>query len=223
MKKYILPLTLASLFVSQAFGVAFTYGSGWSYSDGLGSDVGAATPTNPMGIVVSGLSGPITDVNVTITGLSSTYDGDLLFVLQSPTGTYGGLMLTPNSEEITFDSLTFDMSGDFYDSMTVSSGDHTVQPIFDSSYSTVNDAGPDPVLPSAILNLTVSDFDLTVFDGESANGTWNLFAYDIWGGDIASATGWSIDIEAVPEPSVAVTVFGLFALGMATLRRRVRR
>lgn len=49
----------------------------------------------------------------------------------------------------------------------------------------------------------------TAFDGLSVNGNWTLFLADMSSGDISQVTGWTLTIEAVPEPATwALMIFG---------------
>ena len=51
----------------------------------------------------------------------------------------------------------------------------------------------------------------TAFDGLSVNGNWTLFLADLSSGDISQVTGWTLTIEAVPEP----TTYALMLVGAA--------
>lgn len=48
----------------------------------------------------------------------------------------------------------------------------------------------------------------TSFDGLSVNGNWTLFLADMSSGDISQVTGWTLTIDAVPEPTTwAMMIF----------------
>lgn len=60
----------------------------------------------------------------------------------------------------------------------------------------------------------------TAFDGLAVNGTWTLFLADLSSGDISQVTGWTLTIDAVPEPTTwAMLIFGA-AFGCWRLARR---
>lgn len=64
---------------------------------------------------------------------------------------------------------------------------------------------------------------LSYFNGVNPNGTWTLyFADTIAGGGNATLNGWSLNVEAVPEP--ANVALGIFAgvLGLVILRNRLK-
>jgi subtilisin-like proprotein convertase family protein len=50
----------------------------------------------------------------------------------------------------------------------------------------------------------------TTFNGSSVGGQWTLFLADKSAGDISQVTGWSLNIDAVPEPTTwALMIFGV--------------
>lgn len=51
----------------------------------------------------------------------------------------------------------------------------------------------------------------TSFDGLNVSGNWTLFLADLSSGDISQVTGWTLTIEAVPEP----TTYALMLVGAA--------
>lgn len=79
--------------------------------------------------------------------------------------------------------------------------------------------------PGSGLSYSPDGGSLATFNGMNPNGTWTLFFADKSGGNTTTFDGWSLDIQAVPEPTeVALGVFagigGLFGLFHW---RRVRR
>ncbi|MEJ5165507.1 MAG: S8 family serine peptidase [Thermoanaerobaculia bacterium] len=111
----------------------------------------------------------IIDVNVTITNITHTYDGDLDIYLISPTGTRVELS-TDNG----------------------SSGDNYVNTVFDDEASTPITSGTAPFTGSF-----KPEGLLSALDGESAQGTWTLEVSDDAGGDTGTLNGWSITITYV--------------------------
>src|SRR5215218_5461733 len=126
-KKVALLLLAAGLAAVAALGVAASAASAATFSNNSGITIndavatcsspgaqdetpGTATPY-PSGIEVSGLSGSVSDVNVTLTGLSHTYPDDIGVLLVGPEGQktilmtdVGGASATPDSGvDLTFD------------------------------------------------------------------------------------------------------------------------
>jgi subtilisin-like proprotein convertase family protein len=151
---------------------------------------GTATPY-PSVISVDGLDS-VTDVNVTLTGLSHTFPDDIGLLLVSPAGQSVILMTESGGN---FDAsginLTFDdaASSALPDGGPLSSG--TYQPtrgiehlscIPPSSFPATAPEGPYGSL-------------LSVFNGSDPNGIWQLYVIDDTGIDTGSITGWSLDFN----------------------------
>ncbi|HWJ81891.1 MAG TPA: hypothetical protein VNS55_06630 [Nocardioides sp.] len=126
----------------------------------------------------------ITDVNVTLTGLSHTFAADLDVLLVAPDGTTNAVLLADAAAGNDFvnSNVTFDDQA--------ASGVPSVTPIPSGTYrptapGTANDPAPAPApgVPS-----------LSTFDFLDADGTWSLYVFDDLAGDSGSITGWSLDI-----------------------------
>jgi subtilisin-like proprotein convertase family protein len=162
-------------------------------------DNGAA---NPSPIAVSGLSGVVTDLDVTLTGLSHTWSADLDILLVGPTGQtallwsdFGG------GTDIVNATVTFDdaappppiplVSGTFRPSYTIG---------FDPFPASA------PAAPHGVL--------LAGFNGTDPNGTWRLFvADDALADSGALSGGWSLTIATAPAVTgVATTLSNAAAL-----------
>lgn len=165
---------------------------------------GSATPNGisspyPSVIAVSGLSGTVTDVNVTITGLTTARERDLNFALVSPSGQT--LMLMADAGDLAGTSnvnLTFDDSAASLVSNTViTSG--TYRPTDYQFSGTDSDDFPSPGPGS--VNSPAPEGTATlasVFNGISPNGNWNLYIVDdsLGGGTSTVSGGWSINLTA---------------------------
>lgn len=169
---------------------------------------GFATPF-PSAINVSGLTGTITDVNVSIYGLSHEYPEDIVLMLQGPTGgllylmAYDGADIGVTDIDITFDDEAADFLG---------------VPLTSGSY-----------LPTGtLLSLPppTPPFALSMFDGQDPNGIWNLFAFDTTFWDTGAIDlGWQIEIDTtgdpVPAPS-AVLLLSTGFVGLICFSRRAK-
>lgn len=120
-------------------------------------------------------NGPIFDLNVNL-DLQHTYIGDLDLILTSPSGTAVTLIDRPGA------------SGGGYGC----SGNNIFATLDDSAAAPANDQCSTSA-PS--INGTFAPVNaLSAFNGESANGSWQLQVTDNAGGDTGSLTGWSIDV-----------------------------
>jgi hypothetical protein len=158
----------------------------------------------PSSITVSGTAGPITDVNVGLDGFTSGRPNDLHIALVAPSGHALQLMgCSGQTDGATNLSLTFDdgaagqlpvapgnlMTGTFKPTS------HCTQTVgFPPPGPTVSYGNPGPGQGGA------ATFE-SVFNGLSAIGTWNLYAFDRLGaGGTASISGWSLDVNPNVTP-----------------------
>jgi len=126
-------------------------------------DNGTATSN----MTVSGTTGTITDINVTL-DISHTYNWDLTVNLISPTGTKIELFSNIGSSGDNFTGTTLD-----------------------------DEAGTDIADGSAPFSGTFRPFDsLSLFDGQDANGTWTLEVIDEWATDTGTLNSWSLEITS---------------------------
>ncbi len=178
------------------------------------NDNAAATPY-PATINISGFTAGISDLNVTITGLSHTFPNDIGILLVGPAGQTVVLMNnTGGINAISNINLTFDDEA----------ATGVPNPIFGSlasgSYRPTNLApatsfiSPAPAGPYGT--------SLSVFDGTSANGLWRLFVEDFAPGDSGLISGgFSLQVTT-PEPA-SVILLGLGLFTAATWARRKQR
>ena len=141
-------------------------------------DLGPAVPaTSP--IVVEPGFGRVTDVDVTLTGLFHECPSDLVATLLGPGGqrvvlmndAAGGTCTNPEDPVV----VTFD------DEAPTALSEGTV--LAAGVYKPTDNVTPDP----APL--------LSIFDGQTAGGTWQLALEDVVDGDTGYVTGWSIEID----------------------------
>jgi uncharacterized repeat protein (TIGR01451 family) len=166
---------------------------------------GSASPF-PSTMSVSGVTGVITKVTVTLAGFAHTYPADVDILLVSPTGQTLLLMSDAGTANVSGLTLTFDdnAAGVLPATGTLSSG--TFKP---SNYGAgENFASPAPAEPYGSA--------LSVFNGSSPNGTWSLYAQDAFSRDSGDITqGWQINFTtAVPSCCSGATPVADLALGM---------
>lgn len=202
---------ISSLFVvlvvgmSSVFAATFTNNTAIVIS-GTGTPNGAPYPSP---ITVSGLTGNITEVKVTINNFSHTWADDVGIVLVGPTGAAFGLQSGAGDAEdgspISGTTYTFADSA----ATTLPDNDSWLPGNYKPSvyYSDPLDTFPAPG-PGASWNNPgpagggTSTF-ASVYNGTAPNGTWNLFVKDFVNGDGGSiAGGWTIEITTGSNPVV---------------------
>ncbi|MDS1346713.1 S8 family serine peptidase [Planktothrix agardhii] len=149
---------------------------------------GSASPY-PSTINVSGVSGNITNIQVSLSGLSHTWPDDVDMFLRGPGGQKVMLMSDAGggySSRLNNVNLTFrdSASGTLPDGSQITSG--TYRP---TDYE-VGDTFPTPA-PAGPYGTALS-----AFNGTNPNGAWQLFVQDDVGWDSGSiAGGWSLTIQ----------------------------
>lgn len=131
-------------------------------------------------IVVTGLSGNITDLNVTLS-LTHTYDSDLIITLIAPGGQRVELA-----------------------SYVGSNGDNFTNTIFDQQAATSITSGSAPFTGTFRPEGSLSSLNNT-----AANGTWRLEIVDDAGGDSGTLTAWSLQFTT-GEPSTVTPASGTY-------------
>jgi subtilisin-like proprotein convertase family protein len=176
------------------------------------NDGSPATPY-PSEIAVSGL-GNLTNVTVTLTGITHSFPDDIDILLVGPQGQQavifsdvgGGPDLTAGSYTITLDDAAL---LPVPDTGTLASG------TFKPTNTGAGDPFPAPAPAGAPGSL------LSVFNGTNPNGTWSLYVVDDSAQDNGSITGgWALNITAaaVPEPSTWL-LLGAGMAGIVMFRR----
>jgi subtilisin-like proprotein convertase family protein len=209
-KKVALLLLAAGLAVVAALGLAsaasaatISNNEGITINDGgicdannMAIEPGPATPY-PSEIAVSGL-GSVSDVNVTVTGLSHTFPDDIGLLLVSPAGQSVILMTDSGGDvEVNGINLTFDDAATAYlpDSGPLTS--ETYRPT--RGTASVGGAQLGCAAPASFPGTAPASpygSSLSVFNDTDPNGTWKLYVIDDSLFDTGSITGWSLDISA---------------------------
>ncbi len=156
------------------------------------------TTSYPSTIAVSGLPA-VSDVNVRLGGVSSTYLDDIDLLLVGPGGQQSTIMsdagdgFVVNGLNLTIDD---EAAAAFPDEDTqIVSGAYRP-----SNYSTQADSYDAPAPDSNGAT------PLSVFDGLSPNGVWSLYAMDNAGGDVTMISDWSLDFAWTDTLSPTGTV-----------------
>ena len=141
----------------------------------------------------------VTDVQVTL-DISGGWNGDLYGYLVHDSGFVVLLDRVGNS---TYSPYGYGNAG--FTGVTLAD---------DVSHTSIESYGGTSGASAALSGGTYNSQDGTLntaFDGLSVNGNWTLFLADLSSGDISQVTGWTLTIEAVPEP----TTYALMLVGAA--------
>jgi VCBS repeat-containing protein len=192
------------LVASAASAETFSNTDGITINDGAencfggppASAPGKADPY-PSEVAVDGLGSVVTDVDVTISGLSHAYPDDIGLLLVSPAGHSTILMADSGFNGGVSDiTLTFDDAapGGLPDSSQLSSG--TYKPSVGSVEEGCAAPQPFPEAPAGPYGSSLS-----VFNGTNPNGAWKLYVIDDNAFDTGSITGWSLNISSDNPPT----------------------
>jgi subtilisin-like proprotein convertase family protein len=216
-KKVALLLLAAGLAAVAALGLA-SAASAATFSNNNGITINSAAAVGcgengiakanpyPSSIAVSGLASSISDVNVTVSGLSHTFPDDVGVLLVGPEGQktilmtdVGGNGANPASRvNLTFDDVA---SSALPDEGQLVSG--TYQPTRGTLFSANCSAPSSFPAPAPEGPYGTS---LSVFNGTNPNGTWQLYVIDDTPFDAGSITGWSLDISTTTADTTPPTV-----------------
>ncbi len=153
---------------------------------------GPAAPY-PSSIAVSGITGTVTKVTVTLKGISHTFPDDIDVLLVGPTGVKLILMSdVGGSADLTGETYKFDSTA----AALLADGSLSPSGVYRPSNYGTGDTFGAPAPAGPYLSPAPSGTDsLTAFNGLNPNGTWSLYVTDDVGGDIgAFASGWEVNI-----------------------------
>jgi photosystem II stability/assembly factor-like uncharacterized protein/subtilisin-like proprotein convertase family protein len=174
-----------------------------------GGTAGAAYPY-PSNISVSGMSGAVSSVKLTLNGIQHTNGSEIDILMVSPTGQKfivmsdvgGGLGFNAPA---TITLSDFALSGLPTNSLEIASGNYK------PTNSEAGDGFPAPAPASPYGNPAPAGADTfaSVFNGFDPNGTWSLYVYDDFVGDSGTiAGGWCLSISTTILQSPGQIQFG---------------
>jgi subtilisin-like proprotein convertase family protein len=171
-------------------------------------DSGPATPY-PSTINVSGVSGIISNMTITLRGVSHSWASDMDVLLVGPSGQ--SVMLMSDAGSGGANNVTLTLSDAASASLPASglvSGTFRPTNLSDSSAGGDNFPSPAPAGPYGST--------LGVFNGQTATGIWSLYAFDDGVGDQGSiAGGWTMTLttETATAPSAPAALSQFTAAG----------
>lgn len=164
------------------------------------TDPDAALPY-PSTITVSGLTGTISDVDVTLNGVTHPFQGDLDVLLVGPTGANLIVLSDAGTGPLTNADITFDDAAASPPPQNTAWAAGTYEPVDYTEISGTDPFPPPAPAPSADTTLAAA------FDGTSPNGTWSLYVVDDACPEAGSITGgWTLDITTVGAAATTTTV-----------------
>lgn len=169
---------------------------------------GSASPY-PSSINVAGISGTVSKVTVTLNGFNHTYTQDVDVLLVGPGGQSVFLMSDAGGSTGSVDlTLTFDDAGI---AMPMSGLSSTTYAPTNNADGEGGDSFSAPAPGSGYGSL------LSVYNGLSPNGTWQLFVADDFSGDGGSLTGgWTLNFVTTTGDYQAVSGTLTFTPGVTS-------
>ena len=166
------------------------------------ADAGGGTPY-PSEISVSGVSGVVTDVDVTLHSAFHEHFDDFDILLLTPTGRRIGLVSDVCEGEVNA-TLTFSHGASAAPQFVPCPNGSTYAPTEYSPVTDLEDGWPAGLAPDGSSLADVAN--------EDPNGTWQLYVYDDreWPDDHGVVSGgWSLDIDVRDPAPVAFSVAAL--------------
>ncbi|MEP7339944.1 MAG: choice-of-anchor J domain-containing protein [Acidobacteriota bacterium] len=165
---------------------------------------GAATPY-PSNINVSGVTGSIINIAVTLNGVSHTFPNDMDLLLVGPTGVGYTVLSDVGGGAPGLSNVTFTLQ-DSSTPITTVAGSLTAG-TFRPTNSGTGDTFPAPAPGTFQLPPSAGVASLLgTYGALNANGTWSLYAVDDLGGDTgALAGGWTLTFTTINFPTSCST------------------
>ena len=177
---------------------------------GTGDTSGSPADPYPDTLNVSGLTGSISKLTVTIDDFSHTSPQDVDLLLVGPTGRSVLLMSNVGEEPVNDATFTFDDSAANLIPLNPGPADGGTYRPTDVDAFEVPFPAPAPAGPwSSVLG---------TFNGTSANGQWNLYAVDDAPVDVGTISGWSLAITSDMTPPTAIQSTFLYQRAPQTIQ-----
>jgi uncharacterized repeat protein (TIGR01451 family) len=165
--------------------------------NGAGGTLRYGSTPYPSQISVSGLTGVVSKVTVTLSNMSHSFPSDLEMLLVGPDGQDTVLMATAGGAyAVTNVTLTFDDAA----ASTLPRNAQIVSGTDKPSDFAIALPFPSPAPAQPYTSA------LGVFDGTSPNGIWNLYVLDDSSADSGSFGGWSVNLTTVNPVNSAADV-----------------
>lgn len=189
---------LSASFLVAAFAVLFSAAAVQAQNPITINQVGIANPY-PSTITVSGRTGVVTKVTVTLTNFSHSYPDDVDIMLVAPNGASAIIISdVGGSDAASGVNLTLD------DAAATSLPN--AEPLTSGTYQPTNFALSDPFVSPAPS--TSANTALSTFNGIDPNGDWNLFIIDDTDGDAGSIGNFSLTIQSAPPTAAGGSLKG---------------
>jgi subtilisin-like proprotein convertase family protein len=188
--------------VSPAMAAVFSNPAPITMPDPNCTDPDIAMPY-PSNIAVSGMTGTVSDVNVTLNGVTHPFEGDVEILLVSPAGGTKNLTLLSDAGTgaLSNATVTFDDSAASLAPQNSAWAPGTYKP---SNYTELSGADTFPApAPAPSSNTTLG----AAFDGINPNGTWSLYVVDDACPDAGSISGgWSLNITSLAAAATSTSI-----------------
>lgn len=174
---------------------------------------------------VSGLSGKIVNVNVTL-DITNGFNGDLYAYLVGPNGGFAVLFnrvgVSNNASAFGYGNAGFDITlsdssaNDVHYYQNFGPGYNAAGQLTGTWQTDGINIDPGTNTPAAFLTAGQTAM-LASLDGVDANGVWTLFLADMSSGGVATVNNWGLVIT-VPEPTTLA--LGAMGLGLVAWHRK---
>jgi subtilisin-like proprotein convertase family protein len=224
---------------SQIISCLFALGLTFSASAAtLTYSVGATIPDGNLNgfqnsQIISGLSGPITDLNVTLQ-ISGGFNGDFYAFLTHDNET--AILLNRvgrnSTHQVGYPDAGFGPDA-FANEFTLDDQATTDVHSYRNAAYSLNGNGQltgswqpdgrtlDPLSPASAFESAARSAPLSVFNGMDPNGLWTLYIADVSAGGEGTLASWGVQLTLVPEPATGNLLWlGLVALGCQRWRGR---
>ncbi len=199
-------VVMGALFSNQLKATSFTNSANIIINDADASNNPVPASLYPSPITVSGMSGVITSVSVTIHGLTHAVSSEVAFILQAPNGRsimlQSSVGLNAPTNDVTNYTYTISDAGTalFPDAtLFLNGGTYKPTAYMAEEFTAPAPPNPAPAIPGTTYDIPGPIFGsatlASVFNNGAPNGQWKLFVEDFSNGDAGVInSGWSLNI-----------------------------